>query len=108
VFAIGVASLAGFSVPVVTAHAPRPAGAVVGGVSGFRVSDVSFSLDRSRLERVRRVSFALTPSNATTVRVALGGEHASCDVRAGRALCLFRGAEPRLQELASLTVVAAS
>ena len=108
VFVLGGASLAAFAAPALTAHAPRPAGLAVGTVSGFRVSDVSFALDRTRPDRVRRVSFALAPPTATTVRVALGEVRASCGVRSGRAVCAFRGRAPRLDGLSALTVLAAS
>jgi hypothetical protein len=105
---LGITSLAGFSVPIFAAHAPAPAGVAVGHVSGFRVSNVSFALDEARPDRVRRVSFALAPPTATTVRVALGGERALCGVRAGQAVCAFAGGAPRLDAISSLTVLAAS
>jgi hypothetical protein len=108
VLVLGLASLAAFAVPVFTAKAPGPAGAAVGHVSGFRVSDVSFGLDDARPDRVRRVSFALSPPTATTVRVALGDARTSCRVRSGRAACTFTGRAPRLDELSSVTILAAS
>ncbi len=106
--ALGAAALAGFAAPVFTAPAPAPAGAAAGRVSGFRVSGVSFALDGVRPDRVRRVSFALAPPTATSVRVALGERRASCGVHAGRAVCTFARQLPRLDELSSLTVLAAS
>jgi hypothetical protein len=105
---LGFASLAAFAAPVFAAHTPRPAGAVVGRVSGFRVDDVSFSLDADRPDRVSRVSFALVPPTAKTVRVSLGRSRASCRVRDGRAACVFAGAGPRLKDVGSLSILAAS
>ncbi len=105
---LGFASLAAFAAPAFTAKAPRPAGAVVAQVSGFRVDDVSFSIDRARPTRIRRVSFMLAPPTARTVRVKVGGTSAPCSLRDGRAACMFAGSEPRLEDVASLSVLAAS
>jgi hypothetical protein len=101
---VGLASLALFATPVLTAHAPRPAGAAVARVSGYRVENVSYELGR---DRVRAVSFSLLPATAGTVRVQLGKSDTSCAVRRGRAVCTFAGPGPRLDGLTSLAVLAA-
>jgi len=93
--------------PALTTRAPAPRGAGVGGVSGYRISNVAYSLDAEAPERVSGVSFALEPRGAHTVRVRLGKSLAACTTRPGHATCRFSTPLPRLVELRTLTVLAA-
>jgi hypothetical protein len=81
-----------------------PAGAAAGAVSGYSVSDVSYSLDDAR---VSSVSFTLRPAAASTVRARVGSSWSRCSTRAGRATCTFETPLPPLAALRTLTVVAA-
>jgi hypothetical protein len=97
---LAAAGLAVVTRPLLTA----PAGVAVGGVSGYRISNVSYDVDATR---IAGVSFALAPARAATVRVRVGSSWSECSVRRGRATCRFAAPLPRLEDAHDLAVAAA-
>lgn len=86
--------------------APVPGGAGFGRVSGYTIADVDYSLAPTESTRLGGVSFSLEPPGPRTVRVEVGGRHATCTVVAGRATCPFAASAPRVEDIGSLTIVA--
>jgi hypothetical protein len=101
---LALAGLAAVAAPALTARVAPPAGIAVGGVSGYRVTKVSYDLDATR---ITGVSFALAPPHAASLRVRIGRSRAGCHLRRGRATCRFGEPLPRLEDARSLAVAAA-
>jgi hypothetical protein len=101
--AVGIVAAAA---PALAAHAPDPGGAATATVSGYRASDVSYTLDARSPGSVAGVSFLLAPATARTVRVRAAGAWATCRTGSGRTRCTFGGSRPRLADLRALTILA--
>ena len=88
--AVAVAVFAFIAVPQAytasNAVPPRPAGVGSGGISGYVVSGVGYSVEG---DGIGAVSFDVSPASASTVRVRLhpGGPWHACELSAGRAEC---------------------
>ncbi|HXH88578.1 MAG TPA: hypothetical protein VNI55_08240 [Gaiellaceae bacterium] len=102
--AAAVAVFAAIAVPQAytasNAVPPRPAGVGSGAISGYVVSDVGYSVEG---DRIGTVSFDVSPSSASTVRVRLrpGGPWHACALSAGSAECATPG-----EDLAGATELA--
>ncbi|HEY7206896.1 MAG TPA: hypothetical protein VH416_01535 [Gaiellaceae bacterium] len=61
------------------------AGSGSGTISGYTVSSVSYTLNSANPQNIDKVSFALSPAGATTVKAQLvtGGTWYSCTLTAG-------------------------
>jgi hypothetical protein len=101
----GVAAFTAFMNPAFAASV-RPGGAGSNGVSGYRVSDISYEIDSRNIHQLSSVSFRLDRP-ARTAHVALGGVSGACSVTGTLASCSF-AKKPLVEDVARLEVVAAA
>ena len=84
--------------------AATAAGSGSGAISGYAVSEISYSLDGANPANIASVSFTISPATATTVKARLGSTWYDCANSAGSVSCTTTGAAVASAD--SLTVVA--
>lgn len=79
------------------------------GISGYSASNISYALDASNPQNIDSVTFTITPSTTTTVKVQLvtGGSWYACTNTAGTVTCPTTLPQATAATADQLTVVAA-
>ena len=77
-------------------------------ISGYTVSSVSYALDSSNPTNVDSVSFSISPTTASTVKIQLasGGSWYSCTNTSGSVSCATTSPQATASAATSLNVVA--
>jgi len=77
-------------------------------ISGYTVSSVSYALDSSNPSNVDSVSFSISPTTASTVKIQLasGGSWYSCTNTSGSVSCATTSPQATASAATSLNVVA--
>ena len=84
------------------------AGSGSGAISGYTASNVAYNLDASNPQNIDSVTFAISPTAASTVKIQLasGGSWYSCTNTAGSVSCTTTSPQATAAAATQLTVVA--
>jgi len=84
------------------------AGSGSGAISGYTASNVAYNLDASNPQNIDSVTFTISPTAASTVKIQLasGGSWYSCTNTAGSVSCTTTSPQATAAAATQLTVVA--